>query len=169
VRSGASRAAVSAQPLEVPIIDRTTGELMPNPVTILLVEDNIDDQSLTVRALRMSTTANIEIARDGQAALHYLFNDANDMPRLVLLDLNLPGLDGFKVLQRIREDDRTNTTPVVVLTGFAAPIDVISAYRYGANSYVRKPVDFDQFAAVIQQLGAYWLVVNEPSPAAGDL
>ncbi len=141
---------------------------MPNPVTILLVEDNTDDQSLTVRALRMGTTANIEIAGDGQAALDYLFNDANDMPRLVVLDLNLPGLDGLKVLQRIREDERTRTTPVVVLTGFAAPIDVIAAYRYGANSYVRKPVDFDQFADVIHQLGAYWLVVNEPPPAAGD-
>jgi len=141
---------------------------MPNPGTILLVEDNADDQSLTVRALRMSTTANIEVAPDGQAALDYLFDDAKDMPRLVLLDLNLPELDGLNVLQRIREDERTCTTPVVVLTGFAAPIDVIAAYRYGANSYVRKPIDFDQFADVIQQVGSYWLVVNEPPLSARD-
>jgi CheY-like chemotaxis protein len=141
---------------------------MPNPGTILLVEDNADDQSLTVRALRMSTTANIEVAPDGQAALDYLFDDAKDMPRLVLLDLNLPELDGLNVLQRIREDERTCTTPVVVLTGFAAPIDVIAAYRYGANSYVRKPIDFDQFADVIQQVGSYWLAVNEPPLSARD-
>ncbi len=141
---------------------------MPGPKTILLVEDNTDDQSLTVRALRMGTTANIVVARDGQEALDYLFNEANDTPRLVLLDLNLPGLDGLKVLRRIREDERTRTTPVVVLTGFAAPIDVIAAYRYGANSYVRKPIDFDRFADVIQQLGAYWLMVNEPPPLARD-
>jgi two-component system, response regulator len=144
------------------------GDLMPNPVTILLVEDNPDDESLTVRALRMGTTANIELARDGQEALDYLFNDAKSMPRLVLLDLNLPELDGLKVLQRIREDERTCLSTVVILTGFAAPIDVIAAYRYGANSYVRKPVDFDQFAEVIHQLGLYWLVVNEPPPNARD-
>jgi CheY-like chemotaxis protein len=151
-----------------PTTDRITGELMPKPVTILLVEDNADDQSLTVRALRMGTTANVEVAGDGQAALDYLFNDANDLPRLVLLDLNLPGLDGLKVLQRIREGERTCMTPVVVLTGFAAPIDVIAAYRYGANSYVRKPIDFEQFADMIQQLGLYWLVVNEPLPTDVD-
>ena len=141
---------------------------MPSPVTILLVEDNSDDESLTVRALRMGTDASIELARDGPEALDYLFNDANIVPRLVLLDLNLPELDGLKVLQRIREHERTCLTPVVILTGFAAPIDVIAAYRYGANSYVRKPVDFEQFAEVIQQLGLYWLVVNEPPPNALD-
>ena len=91
---------------------------MPNPVTILLVEDNPDDEALTVRALRMGTTANIEVARDGQEALDYLFNDANDMPRLVLLDLKLPNIDGLEVLRRIRADERTRLTPVVILTGF---------------------------------------------------
>jgi CheY-like chemotaxis protein len=90
------------------------------------------------------------------------------MPRLVLLDLNLPEIDGLDVLQRIREDDRTRLTPVVILTGFNAPIDVAATYRYGANSYVRKPVDFDQFAEVIHQVGLYWLVVNEPPPDARD-
>ena len=127
---------------------------MPNPVTILLIEDNPDDESLTVRGLRTGTNANIEVARDGQQALAYLFNDANDPPRLVLLDLNLPEIDGLEVLQRIRNDDRTCLTPVVILTGFNAPIDVAAAYRYGANSYVRKPLDFDQFAEVIHQLSS---------------
>jgi two-component system, response regulator len=141
---------------------------MPKPATILLVEDNQDDESLTVRALRMGTTANVEVARDGQAALDYLFDDANDMPRLVLLDLNLPEVDGLKVLRRIREDDRTRLTPVVILTGFSAPIDIVAAYRYGANSYVRKPIDFDRFDEVISQLGLYWLVINEPAPNARD-
>jgi two-component system response regulator len=141
---------------------------MPNPATILLVEDNQDDEAITVRALRTRTTANVEVARDGQEALDYLFDDANNTPRIVLLDLNLPELDGLEVLKRIREDDRTRLTPVVILTGFNAPIDVLAAYRYGANSYVRKPIDFDQFAEVIHHLGLYWLVVNEPPPNARD-
>ena len=141
---------------------------MPSPATILLVEDNPDDESLTVRALRTGTTANIEVARDGQTALDYLFDDAKSMPRLVLLDLNLPDVDGLEVLQRIREHERTGLTPVVILTGFNAPIDVAAAYRYGANSYVCKPVDFDQFAQVIHQLGLYWLAVNEPPPNARE-
>jgi len=117
-----------------------------------------------VRALRIGVTANIEVARDGQKALDYLFDDAMNMPRLVLLDLNLPEIDGLDVLQRIREDDRTRLTPVVILTGLNAPIDVAATYRYGANRYVRKPVDFDQFAEVIHQVGLYWFVVNEPPP-----
>jgi two-component system response regulator len=141
---------------------------MPNPVTILLVEDNPDDESLTVRALRIGTTANIEVAHDGQEALDYLFGDAKNMPRLVLLDLNLPDVDGLEVLQRIREHERTALTPVVILTGFNAPIDVAAAYRYGANSYVRKPVDFDQFAEVIHQLAWYWLAVNQPPPRLSE-
>ena len=142
---------------------------MPNPATILLVEDNPDDESLTVRALRMGTSANIEVAHDGQEALDYLLNDTNNMPRLVLLDLNLPPeIDGLEVLRRIREDERACLTPVVILTGFGAPIDVIAAYRRGANSYVRKPVDFDQFAEMVHQLGLYWLVVNELPPSVRD-
>ena len=134
---------------------------MPHPATILLVEDNPDDESLTVRALRIGTTANIEVARDGQTALDYLFDDAKSVPRLVLLDLNLPDVDGLEVLQRIREHQRTGLTPVVILTGFNAPIDVAAAYRYGANSYVRKPVDFARFSEAIHQLQLYWLVLNE--------
>ena len=141
---------------------------MPSPSTILLVEDNPDDEALTVHALRMRTTANVEVARDGQGALDYLFNDAKDMPQLVLLDLKLPNVDGLEVLRRIREGERTCLTPVVILTSSDAPIDVAAGYRRGANSYVRKPVDFDRFSEAVHQLGLYWLVLNEPPPSVRD-
>jgi two-component system, response regulator len=142
---------------------------MTGPITMLLVEDNPDDEALTVQALRTRTTANVEVARDGQEALDYLANDANDLPRLVLLDLRLPNIDGLEVLRRIRADERTRRVPVVILTGYSAPSDVAAAYRNGANSYVRKPVDFDEFAELIHHIGVYWLVVNEPSPEVRDL
>ena len=136
---------------------------MPHPVTILLVEDNPDDEALTVMALR-GVPATLEVARDGQEAMDYLTNDGKALPRLVLLDLKLPRVDGLEVLRRIREDDRTRLTPVVVLTSSNAPNDVAASYRLGANSYVRKPVNFDQFSETIRQLGTYWLAVNEPPP-----
>ena len=136
--------------------------------TILLVEDNPDDEALTVLALRRETATNVEVARDGQEALDYLFNDAKSMPRLVLLDLALPEMDGLKVLRRIREHERTRRVPVVILTGFSVRNDVAAAYRSGANSYVRKPVDFDQFAEVIHQLAWYWLAVNQPPPRLSE-
>jgi CheY-like chemotaxis protein len=137
---------------------------MPDPVTILLVEDNPDDAALTELALRGGTPARLEVARDGQEALDYLFNDANELPTLVLLDLRLPTIDGLEVLRRIRENERTCLTPVVILTNSSAPNDVATGYRSGANSYVRKPVDFDRFAELIRQVGSYWLRVNEPIP-----
>jgi two-component system response regulator len=141
---------------------------MPNPVAILLVEDNPDDAALTEWALREGVPANVEIARDGQDALDYLFNDFNDLPRLVLLDLRLPSIDGFEVLRRIREHERTSLIPIVVLTSSSAPDDVVAGYRYGANSYVIKPVDFEQFAALVRQIGSYWLVANAPPPYSHD-
>ena len=140
---------------------------MPHPVTILLVEDNPDDEALTVMALR-SVPATLEVARDGQEAMDYLTNDGKALPRLVLLDLKLPKIDGLEVLRRIREDDRTRLTPVVVLTSSNAPNDALASYRLGANSYVRKPVNFDQFSETIRQLGMYWLAVNEPPPNPPD-
>ena len=140
---------------------------MPHPVTILLVEDNPDDEALTVMALR-GVPAALEVARDGHEAMDYLTNDGKALPRLVLLDLKLPKIDGLEVLRRIREDDRTRLTPVVVLTSSNAPHDVVASYRLGANSYVRKPVNFDQFSETIRQLGTYWLAVNEPPPDAPD-
>jgi two-component system, response regulator len=140
---------------------------MSDPVTILVVEDNPDDAELTARALRHGMPANIEIARDGEQALDYLFDVANHLPRLVVLDLRLPNTDGLEVLRRIREDERTRLTPVVILTSYDAPGDIETCYRLGANSYVRKPVDFDEFSAVIHELGAYWLRINEPPGDSG--
>ena len=135
---------------------------MPDRVTILLVEDNPDDAALTERALHGGAPANLEVARDGQEALDYLFDDANDLPRLVLLDLTAPE---HRRARGAAADPRTTSaprlTPVVILTSSSSPDDVVAGYRYGANSYVRKPVDFDEFAELIRQLGSYWLVVNE--------
>jgi len=141
---------------------------MPKSATILLVEDNPDDEALTVLALRSKTAANVEVAHDGQEAINYLVNDGKDLPRLVLLDLKLPKVDGLEVLRRIRDDERTRLVPVVILTSFNAPTDVAASYRLGANSYVRKPVDFDEFSETVRQLGSYWLAVNEPPPSVRD-
>jgi two-component system response regulator len=138
-------------------------------VTILLVEDNPDDATLTELALRQGISAKLEIARDGQEALDYLSNEANDLPRLVLLDLRLPSVNGLEVLRRMRENERTRLIPVVIVTNSAAASDVAAAYRYGTNSYIRKPVDFDRFAELIRLIGSYWLVANEPPPDALDL
>jgi CheY-like chemotaxis protein len=131
--------------------------------TILLVEDNPDDAALTEVALR-EIPASLQFARDGQEALDYLFNHANELPRLVILDLGLPNIHGLEVLRRIRENERTRSIPVVILTSSTAPDDIATGYRYGANSYVCKSVDFDQFSGLVRQLGLYWLTVNEPLP-----
>jgi two-component system, response regulator len=140
--------------------------------TILLVEDNPSDIELTRRALERSRVANdLVVVEDGEQALAYLFctgafasRDPCDMPALVLLDLKLPKVDGLGVLERLRKDDRARRLPVVVLTSSAEERDVAASYDLGVNSYIRKPVDFMQFAAAIQQLGLYWLVLNAPPP-----
>lgn len=137
--------------------------------TILLVEDNPDDEALTMRAFKKSHLANdVIVARDGVEALDYLFGtgayegrDITDKPHLILLDLKLPRLDGMDVLQRIRADDRVNLIPIVVLTSSREQEDLVRSYAFGANSYIRKPVDFNQFVQAVQQLGLYWLVLNE--------
>jgi two-component system response regulator len=136
---------------------------------ILLVEDNPDDADLTVRALKKNNLANeLVIARDGVEALELLHGEGANrrlQPQLVLLDLNLPGIDGIEVLRRIRADERTRLLPVIVLTSSAEERDVIQGYRLGANSYVRKPVDFLQFTEAVRTLGLYWLVLNiSPMP-----
>lgn len=139
---------------------------------ILLVEDNPDDEALTLRALKKSNIVNhVEVARDGVEALDYLFatgshagRDVSKLPQLLLLDLKLPRMDGLEVLKRIRADERTRLIPVVVLTSSKEEQDLIGSYSSGANSYIRKPVDFTQFAEAVRQLGIYWLVINEPPP-----
>ncbi|HET6603016.1 MAG TPA: response regulator [Xanthomonadaceae bacterium] len=140
-----------------------------NDKSILLVEDNPDDALLTQRAFRRNHIANeIVLARDGVEALELLFADGAELPAVVLLDLKLPRLDGLEVLRRIRADPRTALLPVVILTSSREEQDVVGSYRLGANSYVRKPVDFDQFVAAAQQLGLYWLLFNEaPPPVRG--
>ncbi|SRR6266496_3249253 len=139
---------------------------------ILLVEDNADDEALTIRALNKSKVVNqIDVARDGAEALDYLFctgafadRDPFDLPQVILLDLKLPKVDGLEVLRRIRAENRTRMLPVVILTSSKEDQDRVSAYTSGANSYVRKPVDFNQFVDAIGHLGLYWLVLNEPPP-----
>ena len=144
---------------------------------ILLVEDNPDDQVLTQRALKKNNIVNeIVVAEDGVEALDFLFGtgahsdrDTSTMPALILLDLKLPKLSGLEVLQRIRADERTKLLPVVILTSSKEEKDLVESYSLGANSYVRKPVDFDQFSEAVRQLGLYWLILNEPPPNSGSL
>ena len=139
---------------------------------ILLVEDNPDDEALALRALRRSTPVEeIIVARDGVEALDYLFatgphagRDRSVMPRLVLLDLKLPRIDGLEVLRRMRANERTRLVPVVVLTSSAEEQDLLDGYGLGANSYVRKPVDFALFTRAVEQLKLYWLSLNETPP-----
>ena len=141
---------------------------------ILLAEDNPNDEELTLRALRKHNVSNdVVVVRDGQEALDYLFmagphagRNPNQPPQLILLDINLPKINGLDVLKRIRADARTRTLPVVILTSSSEERDRFTAYDNFANSYIRKPVDFDQFTEAVRELGLYWLVLNEPPPSA---
>lgn len=136
---------------------------------VLLVEDNPDDEALTLRALKKHNLANeIVVARDGQEALDYLFGegehaarDISNLPQVILLDLKLPKVDGLQVLEQLRDNDLTRNVPVVILTSSSQEQDMMRSYELGANSYVRKPVDFEQFLEAARQLGLYWLVLNE--------
>ncbi len=137
--------------------------------TILLVEDNPDDVQLTLRALKKSNIMNeVVVVQDGIEALDYLFGtgkyqgrDSKILPQVVLLDLKMPRMDGLEVLQRLRKDERTKLQPVVILTTSSEDRDRVESYKLGANSYIRKPVDFNQFSEAVRQLGLYWLVLNE--------
>jgi len=140
--------------------------------TILLVEDSADDELLTLRALKKNNIKNeIVVARDGVQALDYLLGDGNPtehphaLPQVVLLDIKLPKIDGLEVLRRLRADERTKLLPVVILTSSNEERDRLSGYNLGANSYVRKPVDFEHFTEAARQLGLYWLVLNVAPPA----
>ena len=143
-----------------------------NDKVILLVEDNPDDEELTLRALKKNNIQNeVVIARDGAQALEYLFGtgshagrDVDKLPSVTLLDLKLPKIDGLEVLKRIRSDERTKLLPVVILTSSREEQDLIAGYALGANSYIRKPVDFSQFIEAVRQLGLYWLLLNEAAP-----
>jgi two-component system, response regulator len=139
-------------------------------VEILLVEDNPDDAELTLRTLRKNKVANhVLVLADGQAAIDYLIGDGSDvegpgaeLPRVIMLDLKLPKVDGIEVLRRIRGDDRTKLIPVVVLTSSNQESDLVRTYELGVNSYIVKPVDFSQFAATVRDVGLYWLLLNHP-------
>lgn len=135
---------------------------------IVLVEDNPDDEKLTLRALKKNGIANpITVLRDGQEALDYLLDPDKPLPAVVLLDLQLPKVSGLEVLQRARQNERTKLMPIVVLTSSKEDSDRITSYKFGCNSYMRKPVDFDKFVEAVGLLGMYWLVLNEP-PVAHD-
>lgn len=140
---------------------------------ILLVEDQPDDEVLTLRALKKNNIRNeVVVARDGAQALDYLFArgeyQERELPQVILLDLKLPKVDGLEVLRQVRQDPRTRRLPVVILTSSKEERDIIQGYNLGANSYVRKPVDFEQFSEAVRQLGLYWFVLNEAPPTRSE-
>jgi len=142
---------------------------MPNNRKILLVEDNPDDIELTLRAFKKNNIFNkIIVKRDGAEALDYFFGkdgmvnkQKNDMPIVILLDLKLPKINGIDLLKKLKADERTKLIPIVILTSSKEPADLLSCYKLGCNSYIRKPVDFSQFMDMVKQLGLYWLLINE--------
>ena len=146
-------------------------------VEILLVEDNPDDVELTLHALRQEKLANnVEVARDGEEALDYIYcrgkfadREFNHQPRVILLDLKLPKVDGLEVLRKLKADPRTQAIPVVVLTSSREEKDMVASYKLGVNAYIQKPVDFDQFRTTVKTLGLFWLVVNQPPPVAAKV
>ena len=144
---------------------------MHSQTEILLIDDDPADVELALHALRENNLGNhVQVLRDGEEALNYLFPDgdvplaARKIPKLILLDLKLPKVDGIEVLRRIKNDPVTKAIPVVILTSSKEGRDMVRGYELGVNSYIQKPVDFDQFRAIVKQVGLYWLVINQPSP-----
>ena len=145
---------------------------MKDDKKILLVEDNPDDETLTLRALKKHNIANqVVVVRNGAEALEWLFatgayesRDTEDLPAVVILDLGLPKVGGLEVLKKVRADERTRLQPVVILTSSSEEKDLLESYELGANAYVRKPVDFNQFSEAVSQLGLFWLLQNQPPP-----
>jgi two-component system, response regulator len=144
--------------------------MTPYEIEILLVEDNPTDIELTLRALKKRNLANkVHVVKDGAEALEFIFGtgtyaerDINHIPKVILLDLKLPKVDGLEVLRRVKSDERTKVIPVVVLTSSKEERDMVESYKLGANSYITKPVDFDKFAQTVSEMGFYWLLVNQP-------
>lgn len=140
---------------------------MTTAVEILLVEDNPQDAELAIRALRKNHLANHLLhLDDGQEALDFLFNDSNEMPRLILLDLKMPRVDGLEVLRALKKDEKRKMIPIVVLTSSKEERDIVESYKLGVNAYIVKPVDFDQFVKAVTQVGMFWLILNQ-APTQG--
>jgi len=133
------------------------------PVEILLIEDNPDDAGLAIRALKKNNLANNLLhLHDGQEAIDFLFDENNQMPKLILLDLKMPKVDGIDVLRRLKSDDKKKVIPIVVLTSSKEERDIVESYKLGVNAYIVKPVDFDQFVKAVTELGFFWLILNQP-------
>ena len=136
---------------------------MDNAIEILLVEDNPNDAELTIRALKKNNLANHLLhLENGQEALDFLFEEKNRMPKLILLDLKMPKVDGIEVLRRLKSDEKKKVIPVVILTSSKEESDIVETYKLGVNAYIVKPVDFDQFVKAVAQLGLFWLLLNQP-------
>jgi two-component system response regulator len=134
------------------------------PIDILLVEDNPDDAGLTIRSLKKRNLANRLLhLHDGEEALQYLFNGANTMPKLILLDLKMPKVDGIDVLRKLKADEEKKIIPVVIMTSSNEEKDIVESYQLGVNAYIVKPLDFEKFAKVVADIGFFWLVLNQPS------
>jgi two-component system response regulator len=137
---------------------------MRNTAEILLVEDNPNDAELAIRALKKNNLANNLVhLEDGQEALDYLYDENNEMPKLILMDVKMPRVDGIEVLRKLKSDERKKVIPVVMLTSSKEDKDIIEAYNLGVNAYIVKPVDFDQFVKAVTQLGFFWMILNQPS------
>jgi len=133
------------------------------PVEILLIEDNPDDAGLAIRALKKNNLANNLLhLHDGQEAIDFLFDENNQMPKLILLDLKMPKVDGIDVLRKLKSDDKKKVIPIVVLTSSKEERDIVESYKLGVNAYIVKPVDFDQFVKAVTELGFFWLILNQP-------
>ena len=137
--------------------------MVQNDAEILLVEDNPNDAELAIRALKKNNLANNLLhLEDGQQAIDFLFDEKNGMPRLILLDLKMPKVDGIEVLRRLKADDRRRVIPIVVLTSSKEERDIVESYKLGVNAYIVKPVDFNQFVHAVTQLGLFWMILNQP-------
>jgi two-component system, response regulator len=137
--------------------------MIQTSVEILLIEDNPDDAGLAIRALKKNNLANNLLhLQDGEEAIDFLFNESNQMPKLILLDLKMPKIDGIEVLRKLKSDERKKVIPIVVLTSSKEERDIVESYKLGVNAYIVKPVDFDQFVKAVTDVGLFWLILNQP-------